>query len=61
MSIDDHAYGIICENHGKVELTREQYVAQMDHPDSLWKCPICKFPSDFDEDKYEAVFFPQDE
>jgi len=48
-------YGIVCPNHGEVELTEEQYIAQLMNPDALWKCPICNYPSDFDQDKYEDV------
>lgn len=31
---------VICEEHGLVYLTREEYDKQMNNPDRLWECPI---------------------
>lgn len=55
-------YGVICEEHGKQGLTKDEYNAQMMRPDSLWRCPIrnCPYPVNWDDDRYEASF-PQDD
>ena len=45
--------GIICPEHGKQGLTEKDYVRQMWDADSLWKCPICRRPSQWDDDRYE--------
>lgn len=35
-------YGVECPDHGKQGLTREEYERQMNKPNLLWTCPICK-------------------
>lgn len=47
-------YGVICEYHDEQGLSYTDYMQQLGSPDTLWKCPICKQPADFDQDRYEA-------
>jgi len=39
--------------HGLVYLTQQEYVAQMNAPDSRWKCPLCRYEAGWDDDNYE--------
>lgn len=47
-------WAVICSEHGRVYLTREQYDWQMHHPDDLWRCPKCAEPAEWDDETYEA-------
>lgn len=40
-------------SHNLVYLTKDEYDRQMNAPDSLWKCPICRCSADWDDDNYE--------
>lgn len=56
--IDDMRKGptpwqVICSVHGRVSLTREQYLEQLQQADARWKC-ICGATADWDDDNYEA-------
>jgi hypothetical protein len=47
---------------GLVELTDEQYDAQMARPDSTWRCPRCGASAEWDDDTYEQhLECPDDE
>lgn len=46
------AWAVICPVHRQVFLTREEYEAQMDDPNALWKCP-CGRQATWDDDNYE--------
>ena len=46
-------YAVICREHGSVELTEEQYEAQMLEPDACWFCPQCGGRALWDDDVYE--------
>lgn len=50
----DSVFGVICREHGKQGLTKDQYVKQLSRPDSLWTCPICSDNADWDDERYEA-------
>lgn len=52
--------GVICPAHGKVDLTYENYMRQLYNPWVFWKCPICEAYSEFDDDRYEELNFPED-
>lgn len=52
--------GVICPNHGKVDLTWDNYMYQLRQVDSFWKCPVCNCHSDFDDDRYEELNFSED-
>jgi hypothetical protein len=39
--------------HGLVYLTKEEYIQQLDRPDSTWRCPICHYDAIWDDDNYE--------
>jgi hypothetical protein len=47
---------VLCPNHGKVALTKEQYIAQMSAPDRLWICPHCGELAPWDDDNYEKHY-----
>jgi hypothetical protein len=60
-----HPYVIICNGpwdmpeiggHGHVVLTDEEYIYQMDRPDSFWKCPLCGYGADFDDANSDAYY-----
>ena len=40
---------------GKVVLSEDQYIRQMDRPDSLWSCPTCGSTADFDDVAFEEL------
>lgn len=46
-------YGIICENCGPVQISKENYVNQLDRPDALWVCPSCGENAIFDDIRHE--------
>lgn len=52
--------GIICRLHGKVDIDRDEYIAQMTDVHSMWRCPLCKQIADFDDERYEQLH-PQSE
>lgn len=45
---------IICPIHGHVNLTEDDYNAQIARHDDFWKCPICVNTSGWDDDNYDA-------
>jgi hypothetical protein len=49
----DH-FAVICPIHQRQFLTQRQYDAQMNDPNSKWKCPKCNRVSRFDDATYEA-------
>jgi hypothetical protein len=48
----DSVPGYCC---GKVSLTEQQYIAQMERPDSLWCCPNCGSTATFDDAEFERI------
>lgn len=44
---------VICSNHGIIELTDANYIAQLEAADDLWKCPICGENATFDDESVE--------
>jgi Fe2+ or Zn2+ uptake regulation protein len=48
-------YAVICPNHGQVFITFEEYMEQLDKPDSFWKCTKCNQISEFDDNNYESI------
>lgn len=51
-------WAVICPVHGSVELTRDQYMAQLERPDSLWRCPACGRAGQYDEDNDPTITGP---
>ena len=47
--------GIICPNHGAVDIDKINYMSQMHNPWARWKCPKCGAISEFDDDRYEEL------
>jgi len=47
-------YAVLCPIHQRQFLTESQYDAQMNDPNSRWKCPRCGRISRFDDATYEA-------
>ncbi len=47
-----------CSSSGLMFLTEQEYMKQMDRPDSLWQCPQCKGPAEWDD--YCQVTNPPD-
>jgi hypothetical protein len=58
-------WAVICPQHGRVYLTREEYRVQMNRPNSGWECtevviegpaPIgpCSNDSEWDDENYES-------
>jgi hypothetical protein len=45
---------LFCPNHFYVPLTSEEYMSQLCKPDDLWKCPLCSYAAEWDDDNYEA-------
>jgi len=48
----DSVPGYCC---GQVDLTEEQYIAQMERPDSVWACPNCGSNATFDDAAFERI------
>lgn len=53
-------YAVICHKHDKVFLTKKEYIAQMDAPDSLWVCPLCGENANWDDDNYEDFYYEEE-
>lgn len=55
-------YAVICHGPwdmpghgcGKVYLTAKEYEEQMNRPDTTWRCPLCRYEADWDDENYEA-------
>ena len=47
--------GIICPNHGAVDIDKDEYISQMRNPWAKWKCPKCGTISEFDDNRYEEL------
>lgn len=47
--------GIICPRHNEVDITYQEYKAQMANPWARWKCPKCGQTSEFNDDRYEEL------
>lgn len=56
--LPDSPYGIICDDHGKQGLSPEEYNAQMNEANSLWRCPItgCISRVYWDDDRYDTAY-----
>jgi len=48
----DSVSGYSC---GKVDLTEDQYIAQMERPNSVWACPNCGSNATFDDRAFERI------
>lgn len=52
---DPTDYAVMCdEGCGLVFLTEQQYIHQMERPDSLWRCPKCGGGAEWDDDCRET-------
>lgn len=47
--------GIICGEHGKVDIDRNCYMEQLKRPWMTWRCPICGGNADFNDTRYEEL------
>lgn len=47
--------GVICPEHGKVDIDYQEYMNQMFRPNERWVCPICKQIAEFDYVRYEEI------
>ena len=45
-------WAVICTEHGQVFLTFEEYIRQLDKPNSIWTCPKCGEAAPWDDDHY---------
>lgn len=54
LSIVPTPYAVICPQHSKVYLTHTEYIQQLDKPGTLWKCPLCRRDSDWDNLNYDT-------
>jgi hypothetical protein len=45
-------YAVNCPTHGQVFLTEAEYSRQMWKADSVWMCPDCHQPAQWDDDNY---------
>ena len=54
-------YGVVCRDHGKVPISKEEYDRQMSDADSRWACPDCGGTASFDEERLEAYYDAQEE
>lgn len=52
--MSNYQYGVICPDHGEQELSEQEYIAQMMNPNALWKCPLCRQASYWDDDCWET-------
>lgn len=46
-------YAVICVLHGRVYMTKEEYIRQMYRADDKWCCPSCGAIATFDDETYE--------
>lgn len=60
MSREESPWAVMCDgvaedlpSCGKVFLTESEYDAQMERPNSLWKCPFCGASAQWDDENYE--------
>lgn len=44
-----------CRLHGTVDIDRDEYIRQMNKPNSLWVCPICGSASMFNDERFEEL------
>lgn len=47
--------GIICRQHGHVDIDEANYEHQMAKPNSFWCCPKCGSVAMFDDERYEEL------
>lgn len=40
---------------GLIYLTYEEYIRQMERPDDLWRCPICRGEAEWSDTNYELM------
>lgn len=45
-------YAVECPEHGKVYLSGDNYMRQLQRPDDKWRCPTCDRVSEWDDDNY---------
>lgn len=60
METEETPWAVNCPIHSKICLTKEQYDAQMNRPNSLWMCPLCGEVAYWDDEHYERHMFPED-
>lgn len=66
MSVQDRVseeptpWAVICAVHGQVYLTEDEYVKQLERPNSYWRCPRCNMTATWDDANYERRVFGDD-
>lgn len=50
-------YAVVCDEHGLVFLTGEEYTFQMNRPNSRWRCSSCGEEACWHDEYYEAINF----
>lgn len=53
--------GVICRQHGNVDIDKAEYDRQMSNPNSRWKCPRCGSVSEFDDERFEEINLPEEQ
>lgn len=52
-------YAVHCETGcGQSFLTEEEYLRQLNKPDSVWQCPRCGDSAGFDDENFDNNFLP---
>lgn len=47
-------FRVRCKTHGLVELTDDEYDAQLSRPDDRWRCTVCGEEASWDDAWYEG-------
>lgn len=47
--------GVVCPQHGDVDITEEEYEKQLDRPNQRWRCPLCGEESHFNDERFEQL------
>ena len=56
MNTEDAYVAVYClDGCGTQYLTREQYIAEMNKPDSRWSCPCCHGLANYDDEELERL------
>lgn len=47
--------GVICPQHGCIDIDKANYVDQMMSAHARWKCPVCKQNAEFNDRRYDEL------
>jgi hypothetical protein len=48
-----HEAVVFCMIHQNVPLTVDEYMKQLSRADSFWKCPLCGFVAEWNDENYD--------